>query len=81
MPNHNNRPYLISVLTPVNWKFIEISLSLLENKYWRRGPITRITPGQLEYDSITIQYIKTSNTRLQDIYAKSLYIGLSKSIK
>ena len=80
MPNHNNRPYLVSVLTPVNWKYIEISLSLLENKYWRQCPITRIIPGQLEYDSITIQYIKTSNTCLQDIYAKSLYIGLSKFI-
>ena len=73
MPNHNNRPYLVSVLTPVNWKYIEISLSKLENKYQNY-------PRALECDSITIQYIKTSNTRLQGIYEKSLYIGLSRSI-
>ena len=33
MPIHNNRPYLILVLTPVNWKYIEISLSKLEYKF------------------------------------------------
>ena len=33
MPNHNNRPYLILVLTPVNRKYIEISLSSLEYKH------------------------------------------------
>ena len=38
MPNHNNRPYLVLVLTPVNRKYIEISLSSLENKYWRWCP-------------------------------------------
>ena len=40
--------------------------------------IIRIISGCLECDSISIQDIKTLNARGSDVYAKSLYTGLSK---
>ena len=42
--------------------------------------IINIIFGRLECDSISIQYIKISNTRGSDVYAKSIYTGLSNSI-
>ena len=78
MPNHNNKPYQILVLTPVNRKYIDITPRNTNTNSDDVRTIIRIISGRLECDSISIQYIKTSNTCLQGVYEKSLYIGFSK---
>ena len=79
MPNHNNRPYLIF---GSHTSLMEIyRKSHLRNTNINTDDVMTIIStisGRLECDSISIQYIKTSNIRLQGVYANSLYTELSK---
>ena len=81
-PIHNNKSIYISFGSHTSLMEIYRKSHLRNTKIITNddASIIRITSGRLECDSISIQYIKISNTRGSDVYAKSIYTGLSTSI-